>query len=220
MFDILQWMEPAASEAFRGALRRRSYPAGQLIYLQGDVGREMYRLASGSVRLSATGSDGREVVLLRFESGDCFGEASLIDKYTRPHTAEALSDVELDVLGAEAFDAIRLEYRSFDAALLQLLSRQMRFSSNLFMDLSLNALPRRIARRILRAAETSDDSYRISAPLKLPLSQAEIAAMVGASRQTVNRILRQMQAEGLLFTEYKNLVVRDLDRLRALAANG
>jgi CRP/FNR family cyclic AMP-dependent transcriptional regulator len=216
-FDMVQWMTPQVRAAFHASASRRRLSAGQIIYVFGDAASEMYRIVSGSVRLFATRSDGREVVFLRFQPGDCFGEASLIDSETRPQTAQAVTDVELEVIDAAAFRRLRRAYREYDEALLRLLSQQMRFANSLFIDLSLNDLLGRIARRILEAAQASRAPCDGASTLDLPLSQAEIASMVGASRQTVNRALQQMQSMGLLQTEYNRIIVHDLGWLRSLA---
>ena len=216
-FDMIQWMTPQVREAFHASASRRRLSAGQIIYVFGDAAGEMYRIVSGSVRLFATRSDGREVVFLKFQPGDCFGEASLIDNETRPQTAQAVTDVELEVIDAASFTRLRDAYREFDEALLRLLSHQMRFASSLFIDLSLNDLLGRIAGRIQEAAQASRATCDGAATLDLPLSQAEIASMVGASRQTVNKALQQMQSMGLLHTEYNRIIVHDLDWLRSLA---
>jgi CRP/FNR family transcriptional regulator, cyclic AMP receptor protein len=216
-FDMLQWMTPQVREAFHASASRRQLSAGQIIYVFGDAASEMYRIVTGSVRMLATRSDGREVVFLRLQPGDCFGEASLIDNETRPQTAQAVNGVELEVIDAAAFSKLRSAYREYDEALLRLLTHQMRFASSLFIDLSLNDLLGRIARRILEAAQASRAPSNEAATLDLPLSQAEIASMVGASRQTVNRALQQMQSMGLLQTEYNRIVIHDLDWLRSLA---
>jgi CRP/FNR family transcriptional regulator, cyclic AMP receptor protein len=216
-FDMVQWMTPQVRAAFHASASRRRLSAGQIIYVFGDAASEMYRIVSGSVRLFATRSDGREVVFLRFQPGDCFGEASLIDSETRPQTAQAVTDVELEVIDAAAFRRLRRAYREYDEALLRLLSQQMRFANSLFIDLSLNDLLGRIARRILEAAQASSAPCDGASTLDLPLSQAEIASMVGASRQTVNRALQQMQSMGLLQTEYNRIIVHDLGWLRSLA---
>jgi CRP/FNR family transcriptional regulator, cyclic AMP receptor protein len=216
-FDMVQWMTPQVREAFHASASRRRLVAGQILYVFGDAASEMYRIVSGSVRLLATRTDGREVVFLRLQPGDCFGEASLIDNETRPQTAQVVTDVELEVIDAAAFRRLRATYREYDEALLRLLSNQMRFASGLFIDLSLNDLIGRVARRILEAAQASTPPSDGAATLELPLSQAEIASMVGASRQTVNRALQQMQTMGLLHTEYNRIIVQDLDWLRSLA---
>lgn len=106
-FDLLQWLNDAAHTDFHEVSRRRSYAGGELIYAQGDIGTEMFRIVEGRVRLSVTRADGRELLYLLFEPGDCFGVSTLIDGEPRPQTAEASDKLELQSLGKAAFDALR-----------------------------------------------------------------------------------------------------------------
>ena len=220
VFDIYQWMAADVAEAFTACLRRRHYRAGQLIYAQGDVGTEMYRIVQGSVRMSITRSDGREVILLLFQAGDCFGDSSLVDDEPRPQATEALTDVALDVIDEARFNRLRTECRGFETALLKLLARQMRVVSEQFTTSNLDDLPSRIAGRILTAMQYFGAEAAEGMRLSLRLPQSEIATMVGASRQSVNRVLQKMQADGLLTIEYGNLLIRDARALEAVAGRG
>lgn len=94
-FDLTQWLDEAALAAFNQAAHIRTLSPRALIYQQSDDGDEMFRLVSGSVRLSVLGADGRELLYRIFEPGDCFGTSSLVDGETRPQTAKAFEAVEL-----------------------------------------------------------------------------------------------------------------------------
>src|SRR5688572_23907227 len=88
-FDMLQWLPETVGAALIAAAKPRRLPEGGSIYVQEDEGDEMFRLVSGSVRLSVMGADGRDLLYLLFAPGDCFGTSSLVDGESRPHTAEA-----------------------------------------------------------------------------------------------------------------------------------
>ena len=216
-YDILQWMDADTRRAYGAAVRVRKYKPGQVIYLQGDSGTEMFRLVSGSVRMVVNRADGREIVYILFQPGDCFGDSSLVDGDTRPQTAEALTEVSLEVLDQSSFRRLRELSRSFDDALLRLLSRQMRYISMHFADANLSPLPVRIAGRVLSAAQSFGSQQADGLRLTVPLSQSELAAMVGASRQSVNKVLQAFQTEGLLRVEYGNLLILDLEGLQTHA---
>lgn len=216
--DIVQWMDEPTERAFRLALRRRQYQAGQLIYLQGDPGREMFCLVSGSVRMSVARADGREVIFTFFEPGDCFGNSSLIDDDPRPQSTEAASDVVVDVMDLVAFNRLRAEQRGFDHALLKLMARQKRILSDRFTLTSLNDLRSRVAARIRDAARSFGIAERDEIRLSLHLPQSELASMVGASRQSVNKALQRLQSDGLIRLEYGHIIVRDIGSLEAVAA--
>lgn len=214
-FDLLQWMDPDAATAFKSAVRVRKYSAGQIIYMEGDAGAEMYRLLSGSVSFVVNRRDGKEMVFTIFEPGGCFGDSSLVDGDVRPHTVEALTDLEVEVLGRADFNRLREGYRSFDDALLRSATRQLRMLCDYFEDASLNPLTARVAGRIVTAAESFGSRHSDGLRLKVPFSQSELAAMVGASRQSVNKVLQSFQAEKLIRIQYGTLIILDLESIRS-----
>lgn len=216
-FDMLQWMDAEVAQAFKSAAFRRDYAAGQVIYVQGDPGAEMYRLISGSVRMSVSRGDGREVIYILFEPGDCFGDSSMVDHGPRPQTAEAQTDVVLDVIDMPSFKRLRERHRGFDDALLKLLARQMRVVSAYLEEATLDDVGSRVARRILDAMRSFGTGVEGGMRLSLRLAQADIAHMVGASRQSVNRVLQRMQKQGLLTIEYGNILVHDPEGIRRIA---
>lgn len=216
-FDLAQWMDHDLRAEFLGRLKPRRYSAGQLIYARGDAGRELYRVTTGSVRLSVADPDGREIVFLLFGPGDCFGESSLVDGQPRPQTAEALTDLELGVMDLSAYAALRAARREFDEALLRLLAAQMRFVGERYAELSLADLRARVAARIIEAAQQAEPAAAAGGVLVVKLPQAEIASLVGASRQAVNRILKRFETRGLIETEYNSITIRDLEGVRLIA---
>ena len=215
-FDICRWMDPPAIAAFDAAVRLRSYRAGQVIYRQGEPGNEMYRIVSGSVRLSVGSSDGREVVFVIFRDGACFGDSSMVDGGARPQTAEAIGDTSVQMLDRAGFEALRRDHARFGDAMMRLLAAQMRAISEQFVDISLNDLATRIATRILRDAQAVDVQGDGEMRLALRLPQSELASMVGASRQSVNKTLQRLQRDGLIVIDYNVIQVRDAEGLRRL----
>ncbi len=215
-FDLLQWLSDAAREAFMREARDRRFKARTLIYAEGEHGRQMYRILSGTVRLLVARANGREVIYKFFEPGDCFGVSVCIDQEPYPQTAEAGSGTKVQVISVEAFNRLREVDRSFDHALLRLVTRQMRLLSAFTAESHLDNLPARVASRILTATQSFGQPGETGIRLKVHLSQTELALQVGTSRQSVNKILHQLQDEGALLVEYASLVIIDLDKIRRL----
>lgn len=213
-FDLTQWLPGEARDAFHAEARRVRFTQGELIYSRGDIGDTMFRLVSGAVRLFVARSDGRELLYLLFQPGDCFGMSSFIDGGPLPQTAEAVKDLEAEVLGRTAFARLRAEYRAFDDALLRLATQQMRALSSLLADTHLEDISARIASRILATAESFGLPTDNGISLSIRLSQSELARMVGGSRQTVNRVLQRFHREGLLSTVGGRLTIHSLDGLK------
>lgn len=109
-FDLLKWMPPDLRTEFLNRLQRRQYRPGQSIYVQGSPDVEMFRLASGTVRISVLRPDGRQITYTLFEPGDCFGQTSLIDEGVRPQTTEASSSVEVCFLGTLFFWSLAVSF--------------------------------------------------------------------------------------------------------------
>jgi CRP-like cAMP-binding protein len=216
-FDLGQWLPDDARADLEAAMKRRRFDAGQIIYLQEEEGGEMYRVGAGIVRLGLLRESGRELLYSFFFEGDYFGESSLIDGLPRPHTAEAHSDVELDVLPAAALASLRARYRSVDDALLRLMARRMRALSKTLAQMRLDEMSSRVASALIGAAScygfrTDDASLR-----QVMMSQSDLAAMVGASRQSVNKVLSRMQKDGLVRAEYASIVIDDIVGLGRVA---
>jgi CRP-like cAMP-binding protein len=217
-FDLLQWLSDDARVAFGREARRRRCVSGEAIYVQGDDSGELYRILSGSIRLSVLRADGRELLYRRFEPGDCFGSSSSIDGRPRPHTAEAGAKTELQVIDPVTLRRLRAAHRSIDDALLRLTCLHMRVLSELFANTYLGDLRQRVAGQIVIAARSFGEPAGDGAASALRLTQAELALLVGSSRQSVNQVLRSFREQGLVDIAYGSLVVLDIAELRARAA--
>ncbi len=207
-FDLFGSLPADLQEAFERATVRRRYASGQTIYQKEDRGSEMFRVISGEVRLSYLVEDGREVFHTLYRPGDCFGVTCLLDAGPRPQFAEAHGDTEVQVLQQRAFDELRAAHRAFDQGLILLLSRDVRGLIDRVNSARLELLPSRIARCILRYARREP-----SGELVASLSQSELATMVDASRQSVNKIVREMQGYGLILIGYGTICIKNRDAL-------
>lgn len=177
----------------------------------------MFRVLSGSVRLSVAHPDGRELLYLLFQPGDCFGSSSCIDAAPRPQTAEAAGAVELQMLPKAGFDRLRAQHPAFDDALLRLMSRHMRLLSELFAGAHLSDLSARVAGRILSMGRSFGRPGANGIELAVHLPQAELAAMVGGTRQSVNRVLHDLKRAGVLDIRQSRITIRSPARLLTAA---
>ncbi len=213
-FDIFQWLSTEAQESFVRAARRRRFSNGSRIYSQSEPGDAMYRIVSGSVRMSVMRHDGREALHSLLEPGSCFGICSMLDGAPRHHTTTAHGDVEVQVLRRDACEHLRTEHASFGEGLIRHMSRHTRLLCEYFASSTLDELPCRVALRLLQAHARVVTGNKIR--LIVRLSQSEIALMVGASRQAVNKVLQRFQDEGLVTIEYGSVLIHDIDRLQSI----
>lgn len=219
-FDFMQWLPDDAREAVTRHATIRHVPARSTIYSQSEPGDEMFRIRAGLVRLSVMQSDGRELFYQLFGPGDCFGTSSVVDRETRPQTAEAYEDVELQVFSRAMLDELRAKFPIINDALLRLLSRHMRLLSDYFAGFAFDELSCRLAQRLVDMIDTFGVDADGGVMLSIPISQTELATMVGNTRQSVNRALQSFKEAGLLTTVGSRLLVTDLPRLRGVAEQG
>lgn len=209
-----------------GALRPRRFRKGETIFHAGDPGDALFIVADGLVKITLPSDDGSEpAILTTIGAGGFFGELALLDGARRSATAVALDAVTTQVLRRDAFDRLVDEQAPLRHALLAALAGEIRRLTAQVEDLHFLDLPGRLARHLLRslprdaeAEADAGDGSDLALPtgevrLPWPYTQAELAGMIGGSRQTVNRLLADFVGDGLLRFEGDELVIPDAGRL-------
>jgi CRP-like cAMP-binding protein len=189
----------------------------EALFHEGDPGDRLYVIVSGKVKLGRTSSDGRENLLAVLGPGEMFGELSLFDPGPRNATATAISDAELIGLGNEDLISWLDGRPEVARQLLGALAKRLRRTNETLADLVFSDVPGRVAKALLdlseRFGEPVEDGRRVSHDL----TQEELAQLVGASRETVNKALADFAARGWLRLEGRAVVLLDLDRMRRRA---
>jgi len=205
---LFSGLPPEELERFAELTRERSYPKGSVILFQDDPGDSLFVLRDGRVKVVLIGEDGREVILGVLEPGAHFGELALIDDQPRSAHVIAMEDAQLLVLRREDFKR-RVEANPVVAwALLTELSRRLRRADVKIGGLVLLDVPGRIARLLLDLADESG-----SEQIEKPLTHQTIAQMIGASRETVSRAMKEFQDAGLIRVERRRISVGDREAL-------
>jgi CRP/FNR family transcriptional regulator, cyclic AMP receptor protein len=214
-------MDSASLDLCASALRTRRFRRGETIFHAGDPGDALFIIASGSVKITIPPDDGSEpAILTTIGSGGFFGELSLLDGAARSATAVALDAVEAHVLRRDIFDKLLEHEPAVRTALLAALAGEIRRLTAQVEDLHFLDLPGRLVRHLLRSVsaiagvDVADvDELAGEYRLPWPYTQAELAGMIGGSRQSVNRLLADLVADGLLRFEGDELVIPDAARL-------
>jgi CRP/FNR family cyclic AMP-dependent transcriptional regulator len=195
-------------QRFADLTRERSYPKGSVILFQDDPGDSLFVLRAGRVKVVLIGEDGREVILGVLEPGAHFGELALIDDQPRSAHVIAMEDAQLLILRREDFRRRVESNPSVAWALLTELSRRLRRADVKIGGLVLLDVPGRIARLLLDLADEAGSST-----IEKPLTHQTIAQMIGASRETVSRAMKEFQDAGLITVERRKIAVGDRDAL-------
>ena len=194
------------------AARERTYPKNSVILFEDDPGDALYVVLTGEVKVVLIGEDGREVILSILRSGDFFGEMSLIDNQPRSAHVIATEDSNLLVLRRDEFRNCLEQSPRIAVGLLQALSRRLRSADNKIGGLVLLDVTGRVSRVLLELAD-EHDGERV--PRKI--THHMLAQMIGSSRETVSRTLRELADQGLIQVSRKDIAILDRSRLEDLA---
>ena len=191
-------------EQFALITREKSYPKGSVILFEDDPGDSLFVIREGRVKVVLVGEDGREVILGVLGVGEHFGELSLIDDQPRSAHVIAMEDATLLVLRREDFRRRVETAPSVAWSLLTEMSRRLRRADGKIGGLVLLDVPGRIARLLLDLAEEAGSEL-----VEKPLTHQTIAQMIGASRETVSRAMRDFQDQGWVSVERRRIRVVD-----------
>ncbi|MEE8192035.1 MAG: Crp/Fnr family transcriptional regulator [Gemmatimonadales bacterium] len=194
------------------AARERLYPKNSVILFEDDPGDALYVVLSGEVKVVLIGEDGREVILSILRGGDFFGEMSLIDDQPRSAHVIATEASNLMVLRRDEFRECLEQTPRIALGLLRALSRRLRRADDKIGGLVLLDVTGRVARVLLELAD-EHDGERV--PRKI--THHMLAQMIGSSRETVSRTLRELADKGLIQVSRKDIAILDRPRLEDLA---
>jgi CRP-like cAMP-binding protein len=203
--------------ALTARLSERRLDRGDHLFREGDPGDALHVVVDGKVKICRTAADGRENVIAVLGPGDLLGELALFDAQPRGATATAVTPAVLATLSAGDFHAWLGEHPGVALGLLRALAERLRQTNEAMADLVFADVPGRIAKTLLGLAErfgTADgDGVRVAHDL----TQEELAQLVGASRETVNKALSEFAARGWLRVDGRAVVLLDLPRLERRA---
>jgi len=209
---LFSGLDQKARHEIAAYARPRNFIAGESICRLGDPGDSMMAVVLGTVRISLPAIKGKEIILADLQTGEFFGEIALLDGKTRSANATAYTKCELIVLDRR--DVLPFLKRNPVACvrLMEMLCARIRRSDERMADIAFLDLPARLAKTILHYPRAS----RSAGTIKLSLSQSELAAMAGGTRENVNRCLRNWQRRGILELKDRWTIIRQPDALRKL----
>ena len=204
--------EPALRSVAAG-LRLRRVRRKEVIFHQGDPGDSLHIVGTGAVKILLPSAEGEEAIIATLRPGDFFGELSLLDGASRSATAAALEASETLVLPRTAFLQLLERDPGLRDALLFGLARELRRLTGHVEELHFLDLAGRLAMRLTRLARESVPDASGEVRLDWPFTQSDLAAMIGGTRQSVNRLLSGLVDDGLVRIERDSLVITNVDQL-------
>lgn len=210
---LFQGVAPEDVEALGSQFEIFDAPRGAILFQEGEPGDSLYIVLSGKVKLGRRSLDGRENLVAIMGPADQFGELSLFDPGPRTATAVVVTDARLARLPKAALQKWAQERPEIAMQLLRVVARRLRRTNTMLADLIFVDVPGRVAKQLLQLAQKFGSVDGGHLRVTHDLTQEELAQLVGASRETVNKALADFASRGWLRLEGKSVVILDRERL-------
>ncbi len=199
-------------------LRTRRYRRGEVVFHQGDPGDALHIILSGRVKISSPSESGTEAIFTTLRPGEFFGSLALLDGAPRSASATAVEATETLILPRDRFRQLLNDRSELRDHVFAELARELRRLTFHVEELHFLDIAGRLAARLTRMAEeqggiVGDEEIRLEGPI----TQGELAAMVGSTRQSVNKLLGYLTDDGIIRQERDSIVVLDLAGLQRAA---
>ena len=201
-------------QALSSATKRRTFRSGEVIFHRDDPGQVLYMIKEGKVKICIISPDGQEVSLTVFGKGEVFGEFALLDGLPRSADAVALERVECYTLQRNDFQNAILKNPKIAILVLEAMSKRLRNTNNMVEDLIFLDVYGRVAKKLLELADTHGVKTEEGIIIDVRLTQQELASMVGASRESVNKVLGYFTDKKFISTDKHRIMIHHVNDLK------
>lgn len=206
-------LDDAAAASLRASMENIRLNKGAVLFSEGDEGDHLYVIVEGKLKLGTSSGDGRENLLSVLGPGEMFGELSLFDPGPRTSTATAVTDVRLLSLGHDKVGPWITQHPQVALELLARLAQRLRRNYEVVGDLVFSDVPGRVAKALIDLGERFGKVTNEGLYVNHDLTQEELAQLVGASRETVNKALADFAGRNWIRLDGRAVLVLDLERL-------
>jgi CRP-like cAMP-binding protein len=192
---------------------QKAYRKNQVIFREEETGGYMYIVVAGKVKVTKSTTDGKESLLAIHQTGDFFGEMSLIDGQTTSATVSAMEDCKILSINKPDFQHLLMKNEKIVQQIIQVLCARLRSVLTLIQTLSYDSADTRIRVGIHQLAKKHGLPDARGILINLKITHEELAEMVGTSRETVTRTLTKLQKNGIVKMDQRRIILTDVRRL-------
>ena len=200
--------------ALMAIARKRIFRSGEVIFHRDDPGQVLYVIKEGKVKIYLISPDGQEISLVVFGKGECFGEFAILDDLPRSANAIALEKVECYTLQRSDFHNAIMKNPKIAIQILEVLSKRLRTTNQMVEDLIFLDVYGRVAKKLLELAETHGTQVEDGVRIDMRLTQQDLASMVGASRESVNKVLGYFTDKKFISTDKHKITLHRTSDLK------
>ncbi len=192
-------------------VKKKKYTKNEIILYQFDPGDSLYIISRGKVKVVLFSKDGKEVLLSNLGPGEFFGEMSLLDGLPRSASVVAIEDSEVIIVNRRDFLELIRNHPEIAMRILTEMSKRLRSADQKIGSLILMDVYGRVARVLVELAEKEGKRINNDIVIETKLRQQDIANMVGASRETISRVLKDFVQNGFITIDGKKIIIHNAD---------
>ena len=194
--------------------KRRTFRSGEVIFHREDPGLVLYVIKEGKVKISLISPEGQEISLVVFGKGECFGEFAILDGLPRSADAVAMEKVECYTLQRSDFHQAIMKNPKIAIQVMEVLSKRLRSTDQMVEDLIFLDVYGRVAKKLLELAEAHGTKVEDGIRIDVRLTQQELASMVGASRESVNKVMGYFTDKNFISTDKHKITLHRISELK------
>jgi CRP/FNR family transcriptional regulator len=206
-------LDAESADTLEKVLTTRTVGRGHIVFKEGDPGDRLFIVLDGKIKIYRAAADGREYLIAVLGAGEMFGELSLFDPGPRTASVAAVTDATLASLDHDDLRPLLLDRPGLGVELLRALAQRLRRTNDAMADLVFTDVPGRVAKALLDLAGKFGVAEADGKRVRHDLTQEELAQLVGASRETVNKALSEFAHRGWLRIEGRSVLLLEEERL-------
>jgi CRP/FNR family cyclic AMP-dependent transcriptional regulator len=195
-------------------VRKRTFRKDEVIFHRDDPGQVLFIIKEGKVKICLTSPDGQEIVLVVFGKGKCFGEFALLDSHPRSADAIAIEKVECLTLQQRDFYNAIMKHPKIAIQVMKVLCGHLRRTDQQVEDLTFLDVYGRVAKKLLELAESHGVKVAHGTQIDMRLTQQDLASMVGASRESINKVQGYFEDKGYISVDRHRITIQSIEDLQ------
>jgi len=213
-YGIAGYISEENFEHLLGIMYTKRMEAGNYLFWEGDQVEYLYYIRSGRVKVLKSTDDGKDMIMSLMKKGDLIMEMGGFGESTHHYSAEILQDAEIGIIQRKDLEILLYRHGDFALEFMSWMSLMHRMTQSKFRDMLLYGKPGALASTLIRLA----NSYGVATPegisIDIKLTNSELADMIGATRESVNRMLGEMKAAGSISIKHSLITIKKLSDLR------
>src|SRR6266436_1522609 len=212
--NIFKGLDDQEVHDLMSVAKKRTFRSGEVIFHRDDPGQVLYIIKEGKVKICLISPDGQEISLVVFGKGEYFGDLALLDGLPRSADAIALEKVECYTLQRSDFQKAIMKNPKIAIQVLEVLSKRIRSTDNMVEDLIFLDVYGRVAKKLLELSDAHGIKVENGTRIDVRLTQQELASMVGASRESVTKVLGYFTDKAYISTDKHKITLHRIADLK------